>query len=191
MERISQFLQDVPSVLRDSLEKNERVIIEGTQGFGLSPFHARHFPYVTSRDTTASAFLAETGLSPLDVDDVVLVIRTFPIRVAGEHSGPLPNEIDWQVITKECGSDKAILERTSVTKKVRRVARFSSDVVKLGIKVNQPSKIVLNHLDYIPKDNYASFLNDIEKQIERKIDLVGSSPRDLSERKQFSHLRVV
>jgi len=63
------------------------VIIEGTQGFGLSLLHAADYPYVTSRDTTAAAFVSEAGLSPLDVDDIVLVLRAFPIRVGG-NSGP-------------------------------------------------------------------------------------------------------
>jgi len=93
ISELKPFITSVPAMLRFSLDNKERIIIEGTQGFGLSPFHARHYPYATSRDTTAAAFLSETGLSPLDVDDVVMVIRAFPIRVAG-CSGPFPDEID-------------------------------------------------------------------------------------------------
>ncbi len=86
------------------LDRRARVIVEETQGFGSSPLNARHFPYVTSRDTTASAFLSETGLSPLDVDDVSLVIRSFPIRVEG-NSGPLKDEINWATVSKELGQE--------------------------------------------------------------------------------------
>jgi adenylosuccinate synthase len=97
---LNPFTAYVPEILRNALDHQERIIIEGTQGFGLSLFHARQYPYTTSRDTTAAAFLAETGLSPFDVDDVVLTIRAFPIRVAG-NSGPLLDEIDWKTVTVE------------------------------------------------------------------------------------------
>jgi adenylosuccinate synthase len=112
---LKPFITNVPEILRNALDHQERIIIEGTQGFGLSPLHARLYPYTTSRDTTAAAFLAEVGLSPLDVDDVVLTIRAFPIRVAGT-SGPLVDEIDWQTLTEEGNHNKLIEERTSVTK---------------------------------------------------------------------------
>ena len=92
----------VRTFLRDRLSRNERIVIEGTQGFGLSNLQSCHYPRVTSRDTTAAAFVAEAGVSPLDVDEVVLVIRAFPIRVAGD-SGPLPKETDWQTIAREGG----------------------------------------------------------------------------------------
>lgn len=148
-ERLKAFIQPTIPFMRSALNNNERIIIEGTQGFGLSLLHSPHYPYVTSRDTTAAAFVSEAGLSPLDVDEVVLVIRAFPIRVSG-NSGPLSNEIDWEILSSESG--KNLLERTSVTKAVRRVAYFDSDIVKQAIMVNQPTKIVMNHLDYIKED---------------------------------------
>ena len=87
-------------MLRRLLSSNERVVIEGTQGFGLSLYHGGHYPKATSRDTTAGTFVGEAGLSPLDVDDVKMVIRTFPIRVAGD-SGELPNETTWKAVAAE------------------------------------------------------------------------------------------
>ena len=70
--------------MRTRWSADARVVIEGTQGFGLSVLHGGYYPKATSRDTTAAGFLAEAGLSPLDVDDVTLVVRAHPIRVAGE-----------------------------------------------------------------------------------------------------------
>ena len=146
--RLSAFVRPVRRLLREMLRRNEHVVVEGTQGFGLSLLHSPHYPKATSRDTTAAAFVAETGLSPLDVLDVVLVIRAFPIRVAGD-SGPLPNATDWGTITQEGGWDTPIIEYTSVTKKVRRVGRFDAQIVKDAIVVNAPTCIVLNHVDYV------------------------------------------
>ena len=91
-------------LLRQHLDAGERLVLEGTQGFGLSLVHSSYYPFVTSRDTTAAAFVSEAGFSPLDVDEIVLVIRAFPIRVGG-NSGPLPNEIDWHTLSTESGSD--------------------------------------------------------------------------------------
>lgn len=189
-KRLKQFIKPVVPYLRDNLSAGERIIIEGTQGFGLSLLHSSDYPYVTSRDTTAAAFVSEAGLSPLDVDDIVLVLRAFPIRVGG-NSGPLPNEIDWDTVTKESKNNEPILEYTSVTKTVRRVARFDPNIVCQAIMVNQPTRIVLNHLDYIDTsckhvnkltDKASEFVNEIELLIEKKIDYMGFGPASLVER---------
>jgi adenylosuccinate synthase len=136
-------------------------------------------PFVTSRDTTAAGFLAETGLSPLDVDDIIMVIRAFPIRVAG-NSGPLPNEIDWETISNHHGKG-TICERSSVTDKVRRVAVFDPEVVKMAIYANNPTQIVINHVDYLPSDiPVSNFIKKVSKQIGRDIHLIGTSPSHLS-----------
>lgn len=178
------YITDVADVLRNSLNREERIIIEGTQGFGLSPLHSRLFPKVTSRDTTAGAFVAEAGLSPLDVDDIALVIRVFPIRVAGD-SGPLEHEISWDVITLEGNHSAPIHEYTTVTKKLRRVGRFDPEIVKRAIAINQPTKIFLNHVDYVfqgineNKKEMINLLESLEEAIHRQIDFVGVSPKDL------------
>ena len=179
IHKISSFIQNVPDALRISLEKKERIILEGTQGFGLSPLHSRKFPYVTSRDTTASAFLSETGLSPLDVDEIFLTIRTFPIRVSG-NSGPLEREITWEKIGQEGGFSDFFHEKTSVSKKIRRVSRFCPDVVRNAIVVNKPTNIIMNHVDYLClkndskfKSKVANFINEVERSINRKINFIG------------------
>lgn len=179
---LKPFRANVSEVLRNALDQQQRILIEGTQGFGLSLLHARHYPYTTSRDTTAAAFLAETGLSPLDVDDVVLTIRAFPIRVAG-NSGPLLDEINWNTVTLEGEHTQPIEERTSVTKQVRRVGRFHPEVIRMAIEVNRPTKVVMNHLDYLcafgAKDREeitGKFISEAERLIKRNIDYVGFGP---------------
>jgi adenylosuccinate synthase len=145
---LQPFLKDTTALLRKLLDRKERVVIEGTQGFGLSLLQGGYWPKATSRDTSAAGFLAEAGLSPLDVDDVTMVIRCHPIRVAGD-SGPLTNETTWQQIAAEGGLPATHQEFTTVTKKVRRVGRFDPSVVCRAIQVNKPNRIVLNHLDYV------------------------------------------
>lgn len=187
---LRQFVTPVVPFMRAHLADGDRVLIEGTQGFGLSLLHAADYPYTTSRDTTAAAFVSEAGLSPLDVDDIVLVLRAFPIRVGG-NSGPLPKEITWQIISDESASPLPILEYTSVTREVRRVACFDSDVVRHAIMANTPTCIVLNHLDYIDSscrysnslsEKTLSFVRQIESLIEVHIDYLGFGPSSLMKR---------
>jgi adenylosuccinate synthase len=144
---LAPVVTDTAPILRKLLREGQRVVVEGTQGFGLSLLHSPFYPYATSRDTTAAGAISEAGVSPRDVDDVVLVLRTDPIRVAG-NSGPLENETTWDAIAELAGCTESIEERTSVTKKVRRVGTFDPTIVRAAIAVNDPSTIVLNHIDH-------------------------------------------
>lgn len=184
IQALRPYIVNVAETLRNCLNKKERIIIEGTQGFGLSLLHSRFFPKVTSRDTTAAAFVAEAGLSPLDVDDIALVVRAFPIRVAGD-SGHLEHEISWDVITREGNHNVPVCEYTTVTKKLRRVGRFDPTIVKRAIAVNQPTKIFLNHVDYVlqgickNKKEMIGLIETFEESIDRQIDFIGLSPKEL------------
>jgi adenylosuccinate synthase len=187
VQELRDYVADSTLLLRGLLERRERVIVEGTQGFGLSLLHSPHYPYATSRDTSAAAAVSEAGLSPLDVDQVVLVIRTYPIRVAG-NSGPLPNEIDWPTVTHESGYDESVDEFTSVTGRRRRVARFQPEIVRRAIAVNLPSTIVMNHIDYVDArcaesgtltKRALTFMRKASDAIGAPIDLVGLGPTAL------------
>jgi adenylosuccinate synthase len=149
--------------------------------------HGGEYPFATSRETSATGALAETGLSPIDVDDVVLVIRAHPIRVAG-NSGALPSEITWDEVTTSGEHDHQLVEFTTVTKRVRRVGAFHPDVVRRALIVNKPTAIVLNHLDYLdhsacltedPTPRIAEFVSRVESAIEHPIDFWGLDPTSL------------
>lgn len=179
---LAPYLEDTKDYMRTLLSRGEHIVVEGTQGYGLSNYHAPAYPYATSRDTTAAGFLAETGLSPFDVEHIVMVIRAFPIRVAGS-SGPLEDEIDWDTVSVESGASDSFEERTTVTDKVRRVARFSPGIVRRAIMANRPDVLVLNHVDYIDASNKNAdtltacqrfFLRDVENKIGRKVDYCGN-----------------
>jgi adenylosuccinate synthase len=184
---LQDYVADSTPILRELLNREERIVLEGTQGFGLSVLHASHYPYATSRDTTAASVVSESGLSPLDVDEVVLVLRAYPIRVAGD-SGPLPGEIDWATVTSMSGHERPLKEFTSVTGRRRRVAHFDPEVVRRAIAVNRPSMIVMNHVDYVDAECVAHksltpqarrFVQEASEAIGAAIDLVGIGPTAL------------
>jgi adenylosuccinate synthase len=143
----------VSAEVNSALDANKKVLIEGTQGFGLSIYHSEHYPRCTSRDTTAAGFLAEVGVSPKMVTEIVVVFRTFPIRVAGQQAGPLKHEISWEQLRSESGYPQDITEWTSVTKKIRRVGRFDWDLAAQSIRANRPTRIAINGLDYLSFEN--------------------------------------
>lgn len=122
-------VEPVAPLLNRSVDDGADVVVEGSQGFGLSLFHGPHYPFVTSRDTTASGFAMEVGLSPRLVDKIVLVVRTFPIRVAGS-SGPLPDEISWETVARVSEAPTVVPEFTSVTRRLRRVGKFDMGLVR-------------------------------------------------------------
>lgn len=132
---------------------NASVLLEGTQGTSLSNITGL-YPYVTSRCTSAVGLAAECGVARLD--DVVMVCRCHPIRVAG-NSGPFfsgSEEISWD----ELGIDPEN-ERTTVTKKVRRVATFSYNQVAYNAQINGATQIALTFADYV----YAQLAEDTSK----------------------------
>jgi adenylosuccinate synthase len=181
---LARFVRPTSPLLRGVLDGGGRVIVEGTQGHGLSILHTSSPPYATSRDTTAAAFLAEAGLSPLDVDDVVMVIRAFPIRVAG-NSGPLPLEASWRELQQRGHHDHDLTEYSTVTHRPRRVGLFDPAVVNSAITINQPTRIALNHLDYADHECCVTgaltsaaraVAKEIEGQIGRRISLLGWGP---------------
>ena len=178
---------DLHRILADALARNARVIVEGTQGFGLSILHGGHYPYATSRDTTAAGALSEAGLSPRDVDCVALILRAFPIRVGG-NSGSLPRETSWEKVSGASGASKDLTEYATVTGRQRRVAQFHEDVVLQAISVNRPDLLFLNHVDYFDysiheqpylTDRVGQEVHELERRVGRKIDRVGVGPASI------------
>ena len=186
---LAPYLADVSQELMAIHARGGHVVVEGTQGYGLSVYHSPYYPHATSRDTTAAAFLSEVGVSPRLVAEVIMVVRTFPIRVSG-NSGPLPNEVDWETVRRESAYPIPIAEFTSVTRRLRRVARFDLDIVKRAALVNSPTQIALMGTDYLDYRNRAAthfegltdaariFIDRIEEVLSASATLIGTGPFD-------------
>lgn len=86
-------LDDTSDLLNTVIDNDAKVIIEGTQGT-LLDLYTGPYPYTTHKSTLTGNWLAEAGLSSSLPQDVVMVLRTYPIRVAG-NSGPMPREVSW------------------------------------------------------------------------------------------------
>jgi adenylosuccinate synthase len=142
------------------------IFIEGSQGYGLSVF-SEYYPFCTSRDTTASAFLSYSGLPPRNVRDIYGVFRTYPIRVGG-NSGPMRNELCWGEINNRSGYSD-LLEYTTVTGRVRRIGEFDYEMTRKAIKycgINKPVLTFVNYLNIVDEGITSwDFLSDKTKRI--------------------------
>ena len=150
---LKPFITDVAAEANEAVDSGKKVLVEGTQGSGLSLYHSEFYPKATSRDTNAAGFLSEVGLSPRLVSEIVLVFRTFPIRVAGAQAGPLHEEITWEQLQAESHSPVPLHEYTSVTHKLRRVGRFDWEQARHAILLNRPTRLALNFVDYVSYEN--------------------------------------
>jgi adenylosuccinate synthase len=155
---LAPFVRETQAVLENAYRQGFQVLVEGTQGTGLSLYHGP-YPHVTSRDTCASGALSEAGIPPTRVRRVVMVCRTFPIRVqspAAGTSGPMAHETDWDKVAQTAGVDAAILrekEKTSTTKRQRRVSEFDWSLLRKAAQLNGPTDIALTFADYLSPDN--------------------------------------
>jgi adenylosuccinate synthase len=106
----------------------------------LSLYHGI-YPFVTSKDVTASAICSDVGVGPKKIDEVLIVFKSYVTRV-GE--GPLTNEI-----SSEEAKEKNWLEYGSVTGRQRRAAPFNFNLAKKSIQINSATQIALTKLDIV------------------------------------------
>ena len=184
--------------LEMAYRQGHSILLEGTQGSGLSVFHGP-YPYVTSRDTNVAGCLAEAGISPARVRRILMVVRPTPIRVGNpdgskETSGPLKHEIIFADVANYAGLDPdeiTKLEITSTTKRPRRVGWFEWDQFRNACVLNAPTDIVLTFADYLHATNRAArrfeqlhidtikFIEELERVSQAPVSLINTRfPRE-------------
>ncbi|PIU19650.1 MAG: adenylosuccinate synthetase [Elusimicrobia bacterium CG08_land_8_20_14_0_20_59_10] len=141
--RLKKYVKDVPELLNKALAKGSKMLLEGTQGMKLSVLHGE-YPFVTSRDTTASTFMGEAGLGPKYAGDVYAVFKPYVTRV-----GP-------GLVSKELKDKKALnkyhtagREVGSVSGRLRRVGEFELDVARMTVRINSATKLAITHIDLL------------------------------------------
>ena len=140
------------------LLKSDVLQIESAQGLELGINSGGWYPYCTSRDINVHQVLSDCGVPYcMDKPEIIVTIRTFPIRVGDAFdkygnkigtSGPVYDdmvETSW----KELGVE---VERTTVTKKIRRVFTFSMLNLEKIIKILHPDGIFLNFVNYLDEN---------------------------------------
>jgi adenylosuccinate synthase len=165
---LKPYIRDTKIELEKAYATGKRIMLEGTQGTDLSLHHGSvttnksdlklhdgSYPKVTSRETTASGCLADAGISPLRVRKVVMVTRTYPIRVGGD-SGDLPGEINLEIIAQRSGLPLDELRKTevgTVSRKPRRIGEFDWEQLRRSAVLNGATDVALTSVDYLAATN--------------------------------------
>ncbi|MDH5375557.1 MAG: adenylosuccinate synthetase [Candidatus Bathyarchaeota archaeon] len=179
---LQPYLTDVAGEVNNAIDNGKKALLEGTQGFMLSLFHGT-YPYVTGRDTSASAICSEAGVGPTKIDNVLVVFKAFMTRV-GE--GPLPGEL-----TKEGALKRGWFEIAAGTGRERRSAPFNFELAKKTVMINGATQAAVTKLDILYPQckgarNYdelpeeaKQFIKEIEKQVGIPVVLIGTGPEAL------------
>jgi len=178
-KELEDYITDVPLEVNNAIDSGKQVLIEGTQGTYLSLFHGT-YPYVTSKDVTASAACSDVGVGPTKVDDVIAVFKAFTTRVG---AGPLPNEISAAEAEKHGWT-----EYGTVTGRPRRASPFNFELAKRAVMLNGATQAAVTKIDVLfPECKGATsysrlngdakaFVENIEKEIRIPVTLIGTGP---------------
>jgi adenylosuccinate synthase len=180
---LKPYVMDTVTEINNALDNGKKVLLEGTQGFMLSLFLSGGYPYVTSRDTGASAIASEAGVGPTRVDTVTIVYKSFMTRVG---AGPLPGEI-----SKEEAKKRGWFETAAGTGRDRRSAPFNFELARKVARINGATQSALTKLDCIfPKCRGArkfsdlpaearEFIVEVENRTGVPVALIGTGPEAL------------
>jgi adenylosuccinate synthase len=141
-ERLGAHLDDTTWLVQAALARGDHVLFEGAQGTLLDLDHGS-YPFVTSSNPVAGGACTGGGIGPLQVDEVIGVMKAYSTRVG---SGPYPTEL-------LDGVGRGIAERGheygTVTGRPRRVGWFDAVPLRYAVAVNSVSSIMLNKLDIL------------------------------------------
>jgi adenylosuccinate synthase len=151
---LEDYVGDTKAELEKAYGAGHRILVEGTQGTSLSIHHG-FYPHVTSRETSAAGCLADAGIGPTRTRKVIMVTRTYPIRVGGD-SGPMGEVIDWETVSGMSGIPVETLHETekgTVSGRQRRVAKFDWEQLRRSADQNGATEIALTFADYLSASN--------------------------------------
>jgi len=166
---LKPYLVDTTKEIYRVLQGTEDILVECDQGFKLSLIHGE-FPYVTSRDTTASEFISEIGIGPRYVRDIYAVFKPYTTRVA---PGPLDKEIVDEKILDWAHNKGG--EKGTVSKRLRRLGEFEWENARKAILLNSANRICFTHMDFFQENKKAE--NEFLKEIEKKLGHKSPNPK--------------
>ncbi|RMG35134.1 MAG: adenylosuccinate synthetase [Methanobacteriota archaeon] len=140
IDSLKPYLTDVSAELNEIIDSGGEVLIEGSQATHLSLIHGT-YPFVTSKDVTASTFAADVGIGPTKVDEVIVVFKAFTTRVG---TGPLNGELSEDEIRK-----RGWVEYGTVTGRPRRAAPFDFSLARKSVQLNGATTLALTKMDIV------------------------------------------
>lgn len=176
---LAEYLLDVPMAIDAELKKGKPVLLEGTQGFGISLYYGT-YPFVTSKDTSASQIAADNGVGPTKITDVIVVFKAYPTRVGeGPFSTEMPSTESDAMGIQEFGT---------VTHRKRRIGDWDGGMAKYSAMINGCTQAAITGIDRVDKACFGAteygkltkkakdFLRTAEDDIGSPITLISTGP---------------
>lgn len=186
VSRVAKTVSEVPELrpylvdVVEEVNKTKNVLLEGSQGFMLSLLYGT-YPFVTSKDTSASTVAADVGLGPKSIDEVVMVIKAYTTRVG---NGPFPEELSIDEAIK-----LGFQEYGTVTGRPRRTSKeLHFDDLRLAAKINSATQIAITKIDIRFPGNTGvkefgkltpgaqEFVKKVENELGVPVTLIGTGP---------------
>jgi adenylosuccinate synthase len=159
---LKNYTADVPLEVNEAINRGDNVLLEGSQGYGLSLFYGT-YPYVTSKDTTASQIASDIGVGPTKIDETIVVFKAFPTRV-GE--GPFKTQM-----SEEEARRLKIEEFGTVTGRARRIGLWDQKMAKYSAMINGATQIAVTGLDKLdPTVKGVSDFEELTQKVKTFVD---------------------
>ena len=139
---LRNYLGDAAAVVRASIQRDERVLLEGAQGTMLDIDNGT-YPFVTSSNAVAGGACAGAGIGPTHIRLAVGIAKAYTTRVGG---GPFPTELEDETgqRLRDAGA-----EYGSTTGRPRRCGWLDLVALRHAVAVNGLSEIAITKLDVL------------------------------------------
>ncbi|HEX9258798.1 MAG TPA: adenylosuccinate synthase, partial [Acidimicrobiales bacterium] len=140
--RIEPYIADTVTLLHESLERGEHVLLEGAQATFLDLDHGT-YPFVTSSNPTAGGACTGAGIGPRHINRVIGIAKAYCTRVG---AGPFPTELFD-------GVGDLLVERGhefgTNTGRRRRTGWFDAVMLRHAVRLNSLSELAVLKLDVL------------------------------------------
>ncbi len=160
-EQIAPFVCDTHTYIQNALRQGKRILLEGQLGTLKDPDFGI-YPMVTSSSTLAGYGCVGAGISPKEIEDIVVVTKAYSSAVgAGEFVSEILDDKEAQELRIH-GGDKG--EFGATTGRPRRVGWFDCVATRYGVECQGATRVVMTALDCL------SYLEEIKVCVGYELD---------------------
>ncbi|MHA6801605.1 adenylosuccinate synthase [Bounagaea algeriensis] len=141
-EKFANRIADTKLLVNQALERDETVLLEGSQGTLLDVDHGT-YPFVTSSNPTSGGACAGAGIGPTRIGSVIGILKAYTTRVG---AGPFPTELSdesGETLRRQGG------EFGVTTGRSRRTGWFDAVLARYATRMNGITDYFLTKLDVL------------------------------------------
>lgn len=142
---LKPFLSDTQQLLRQSLAKNQNILVEGQLGSLRDPYQGI-YPYSTSSSPLASFALNSLGLPARALETVLAVTKAYSSCVG---AGPFVSELFGNEAEELRARGGDAGEYGTTTRRPRRVGWFDAVATRYGLAIQGATEVALTNIDVL------------------------------------------